>query len=154
MTKRRTDVNEHNISDNLQDAFDVSDAYTLSNIMTNRFREVDSDGWQERAVAFMTGLIEILVWKRDNSDGKFKFDISVLESYINIKSAVVLSLDGDIPLQIKEQLIAYINATPSMNDAVKEKIVNEDKPAGCSEIYRHHGFITMQLTGLLRKIKS
>ena len=154
MTKRRIEVNGQSISGKLQNAFDVSDAYTLSSIITGRLRKMDDDMWRGMAVSFMTGLIEILAWKRDNSNGEFKFDISVLESYINIKSAVMLSLDEDIPLSIRAQMITYLNGIPGMNDAVKKNLANEDEPDGCASIYRQHGFITMQLTESINKIKT
>jgi len=109
----------------------------------------DGDMWKGRAIVFVSALLRVLVYMRDQ--GKILLDANSIRSYFDLTKLEVIALDkmfvrdnqdpvnlADAPDVVLEPMMNYLITLPGFDRTKKGK--------QSSTVFEQHGFITMQLT--------
>jgi len=101
------------------------------------------DMWAGRARTFITALVRVLTWMRD--EGEIAMYVDEIRDYMELPKLVNLTAREDIPSDVKAALDNYVLNLPGM-DANTLQSLKTGKPLQATTVYEQHGFITMQLT--------
>lgn len=104
------------------------------------------DMWAGRARTFITALVRVLVWMRDQ--GEITMYVDEIRDYMELPKLVKLISREDIPESAKAALTNYVVNLPGMDAKSLEDLKN-NRPLQQQTVYEQHGFITMQLTEIM-----
>jgi intracellular multiplication protein IcmO len=120
----------------------------IISMMASATHTPDGDMWKGRAIAFIEGLMKILVYMRD--EGKILLDANIIRKYFELPYLESIVIDKvfprfdqepvslvDAPVLVMEPLYNYLVNVPGYDKSRKGKQV--------SQVAEQHGFITMQL---------
>lgn len=121
----------------------------VASLMDSGGQSSDGDMWKGRAIAFVEGLMKILVYMRDK--GKILLDANSIRNYFELTRLEAIAVDKifprdnqepvsltDVPDLVMEPLKNYVKNLPGYDPSKKGK--------QSSQVLEQHGFITMQLT--------
>jgi len=117
-------------------------------LMDSSSQSSDGDMWKGRAIAFVEGLMKILVYMRDQK--AILLDANTIRNYFSLERLEAMVMDKvfirdgaeslsleEVPSVVLEPINNYLYTLPGYNKEKKGKQV--------SQVYEQHGFITMQL---------
>jgi len=116
----------------------------LVQIVVSLMDEVGGDGamWKGRAVAMFTGLLQALVWLRDQEG--LKLDVGVVRDHLGLKAIIGLASGASapgLPEHIRLSVSNYLTSLPGYNPERGER-----QP---QVVLEQHGYLEMQFTKIL-----
>ncbi|WP_318493161.1 type IV secretory system conjugative DNA transfer family protein [Photobacterium leiognathi] len=99
--------------------------------------------WGERAGTFISGLLKILVYMRD--EGKLLLDVSTIRTYFTLDRIIELSERDDIPMRYRESLISFIRSLAGYQEGKEEQ---------SSQVHDQFGFVVMQFTSVMSMLSD
>ncbi len=137
----------HRIS-NTNNPMSYGTADNLNSLVVGLMREAGGDGamWKGRARTMLKGLLNALVFKRDNEN--LNLDIMEIRSYFPLDKIRDLSKDNNLEDKARDPLKKYLGELPGYSE---QQATAGDIPAKALE---QHNFLTMQLTEVMSDLSE
>lgn len=137
----------HRIS-NTNNPMSYGTADNLNSLIVGLMREAGGDGamWKGRARTMLKGLLNALVFKRDNEN--LNLDIMEIRSYFPLDKIRDLSKDNNLEDKARDPLKKYLGELPGYSE---QQATAGDIPAKALE---QHNFLTMQLTEVMSDLSE
>lgn len=120
--------------------FADADADTLTELLVSLLADSGDGMWKGRASVFMSALLKVLVYLRDQ--GQLLLDIDAIRKHFVLDKIIELSFRNDIPEHYVDGLRQYVINLPGF----KAPTAKQPNPKQEETVGEQHGYITMQFT--------